>query len=1360
MKLTKSSRAFRRATAFVLAAALTLSAPVATNASAASKKVPSLSVKKKTLYYNKAGKKSFTLKVKKNKVKKIVKTKWTTSKKSVAKLSGKKKTKVKVLAKKKGTAKITAKVTYKAGSKTKTKKLVCKVTSKKAKAPVKTKEPVVTPSSTATTTEAPTQAPSEAPSKDPVKTDAPSAEPTATAEPTDAPVDSTATASSITAIEVDGNNFQFSVLLENGKNNEAAVKNAKLELKKDSITATASFKEMDGANSAIFKIDDSKVLTPGDRSADGKYGVTSKSKSLTLAKDAYTTYEEAIDALAVEGFVTTPHIVNNAIDPTKYDPVAGATITLIENGKTVKTDAKGYYKLTTSSGTKTLKVEKDGYIGQITPADNIIVNKSHLTSQNFVLATFDQEKVKVKINVVDSTDDTKKIKDANVQILGADGKVLAGTDTKKTDTRGRSIFANCYAGIANDGTELDTTVVGGNTVPDPAFYDKANDWGNPPKETYFEKGKTYKVKVSKGLSWANLRQNRAGTNDNGVYEENTAEVTIETKHTYEITVRLRPIKELPSLKVTQKFEDGTDEYAKAPDRKTDIAAAETADKAAFKVYTEYELYADYDGNGIADELANYSHGAYLPNEGFIGSETAAKAAADQVHGRFVTKLNTNAETTINILDPDGNGSNSDNLLGFSGKPCLPSGTYYLILRSYTGDATKKADADDLDAANYVTPDNTDYTVAEIKVEEGKDCTVTVSRSEATNVKLTTNLDVDQITKNAQGNTEATPPTLTTGSALMAVHRVSGNYQMFVRDTDKDQRAYTQNTLYRKIGNMLVKVENSETVYPYDVNNTKGADGYSDLTLVYTSEGAFLAHNEYTHLTKKEDYVVRARSNYGEVSDVPVKIKSNMSEDIDLDARFRIESINIKKQDDDALLTKDAAGNDIIRKITKIRVLDSNGKELSVRNYGWWEEVASGTSPVPAKDANAVYNTDALRAELFKPDTDQKVNGKVKIEVTLSGCNPVTSDALDVTDLEYLTVNITEKVTPVTGRTALTGTVTINKKEGGTKTADASANLVQIILYNSQNKIVAFGKTENPVNGVSKYTITQAAAGNSAMAAGDYKLVARGKTAETLVTTVTLKEQESVTKNLVMDEGAQGSAKVVMTDTNLNPISGLKVAAYDENYVRIDLNENWATYSAAAYTNMNQSLFGRYEGADISTEDNNTGTITSATEKQISNLSVGSYTVHFWENGTEFSTVGDNYTHENQSLVLSTNGESKRPEYQFVPVNVAPGGKVRLTVNQTAGLVSRVVFAKPLDADGKELDQIEDIAYVGRATGTYPEQLGMNAGQVNYTVLKVNPHRAYNVYVYDFTGKYVVKQMKNVEGVDAKMTIDYTPSAKD
>ena len=181
MKLTKSSRALRRATAFVLAAALTLSAPVATSASAASKKVPSLSVKKKTLYFNKAAKKSFTLKVKKNKVK-LVKTKWTTSKKSVAKLSGKKKTKVKVTAKKKGTAKITAKVTYKAGSKKKTKKLVCKVTSKKAKAPVKTDTPVATSSSTAAPTDAPnvTDAPTQNPTTEPTKV--PTAEPTATAK--------------------------------------------------------------------------------------------------------------------------------------------------------------------------------------------------------------------------------------------------------------------------------------------------------------------------------------------------------------------------------------------------------------------------------------------------------------------------------------------------------------------------------------------------------------------------------------------------------------------------------------------------------------------------------------------------------------------------------------------------------------------------------------------------------------------------------------------------------------------------------------------------------------------------------------------------------------------------------------------------------------------------------------------------------------------------------------------------------------------------------------------------------------------------------------------------------------------------
>ena len=63
----KSSRAIKRAVAFGMSFALAMSTlAVAPNADAAKKKVPKLTAKKKTLYVNKAGKKTYTLKVKKN----------------------------------------------------------------------------------------------------------------------------------------------------------------------------------------------------------------------------------------------------------------------------------------------------------------------------------------------------------------------------------------------------------------------------------------------------------------------------------------------------------------------------------------------------------------------------------------------------------------------------------------------------------------------------------------------------------------------------------------------------------------------------------------------------------------------------------------------------------------------------------------------------------------------------------------------------------------------------------------------------------------------------------------------------------------------------------------------------------------------------------------------------------------------------------------------------------------------------------------------------------------------------------------------------------------------------------------------
>ncbi len=186
----KSSRVFKRVMAFVMSLALAVSTfAVSPSADAASAKKPKLSVKKKTLYYNKAGKKKYTLKVKKNKVKKIKKTKWKTSKKSVVKLSKKKKKSVKLTAKKAGKATITAKVKYKAkgSKKVKTKKLKCKVTVKKWTKSTTTPTPIyvyvtgepsatATPSTgtssdaTATATTEPTTEPTATPDETPVAT--------------------------------------------------------------------------------------------------------------------------------------------------------------------------------------------------------------------------------------------------------------------------------------------------------------------------------------------------------------------------------------------------------------------------------------------------------------------------------------------------------------------------------------------------------------------------------------------------------------------------------------------------------------------------------------------------------------------------------------------------------------------------------------------------------------------------------------------------------------------------------------------------------------------------------------------------------------------------------------------------------------------------------------------------------------------------------------------------------------------------------------------------------------------------------------------------------------------------------------
>lgn len=141
MKISFKNRLF----ALVLAGAMVITGANASSlanvqtASAAGKVTLKLSATSKTL---KEGK-GFTLKLTKKNVKKVVSTKWTTSKKKVATVSAK----GKVTAKKQGTATITCKVTYIAKGKTKkqNKALKCKVTVTKVNQPETTPTPTPVP---------------------------------------------------------------------------------------------------------------------------------------------------------------------------------------------------------------------------------------------------------------------------------------------------------------------------------------------------------------------------------------------------------------------------------------------------------------------------------------------------------------------------------------------------------------------------------------------------------------------------------------------------------------------------------------------------------------------------------------------------------------------------------------------------------------------------------------------------------------------------------------------------------------------------------------------------------------------------------------------------------------------------------------------------------------------------------------------------------------------------------------------------------------------------------------------------------------------------------------------------------------
>lgn len=552
------------------------------SASAAAKKAK-LSATKKTLTAGKST--TLTLKTNKKKAKtiKTIKAKYvkvSTSKKSVAtvkKVSKKSKvTGIKVTAKKAGKATITVKVTkgtYKGIYK-------CKVTVKKK----------------ASATKKPTQKPTEVPTATPEVTVEPTVEPTTTpaitAEPSTTPAITATPATKVTVVNTSNitkSDDTFTVTLTlDGTYTDEQLKGAKVTLTNSAakVTTTATFSKIDVDGKAVFTVDDTKVLTPGDTTANGDYKVSSDSEALVISGDVVASYEESLAGNKIKGYVLTDKLNNGTYDGSFKNAVAGATVS-VEGGQSTTTDAKGYYELPSVAGRKIVTISKAGFVTKyLTGTKRVYVNKSHVTSQNVALEHFDVRKLTVNVKAIDK-DAKTGISKAHVVLKNSAGAVVKEGDA---DANGQITFGNDLHESAAVGTDL---TANGTSV--------AN---------YLNQG-TYTLEVSKKLSKSNVSD---------VYATFTKSFKIENDYTYPIEIEGTKTAAVKSFKVTQNLKENAEKaYVNSSSR----------------INVKYALYTLVDGNAVSAPI--------IENTAAVESDaiTSAKTLTSNILSALITSASAN-----------------------------------------------------------------------------------------------------------------------------------------------------------------------------------------------------------------------------------------------------------------------------------------------------------------------------------------------------------------------------------------------------------------------------------------------------------------------------------------------------------------------------------------------------------------------------------------------------------------------------------------------------------------------------------------------------------------------------------------------
>lgn len=596
------------------------------------------------------------------------------------------------------------------------------------------------------------------------------------------------------------------------------------------------------------------------------------------------------------------------------------------------------------------------------------------------------------------------------------------------------------------------------------------------------------------------------------------------------------------------------------------------------------------------------------------------------------------------------------------------------------------------ATDAATPTTTAYAVVEVDVTEGAAAKAAVTRTIGCTRELTTNIGLTEVNAKPQ---ETTVPGVSSGSALKNIVKNGNSYDLGVNAVNANNKLYQVMT-----DDVLVQVEAS-----------------GELPVQYTDKKTYSAKNEYTHILGSAKYCIKTDSNYSKAADWTFAANDiiNAQHTIDSESKWNLVAVTVKAQTGDALVTKTSP------KLTKIRVLDGNGAEKYVKDFG-----AGIDSTSPAATLN---NNDTVTYTINDAALKLMDGGDYKIEATLKDCLPVTSAVTKTVGLEDLTAAITEKVMPATSSdlTTVAGTVNINMNNGKVEKANASTKLVQVVAL-SGNKIAGIAVTD--ANG--KYQIRDTVNGTK-LGAGTYTLVARSGMAETTIATVTLTDKQNLTQDIVMNEGANGSIKAIITNTNKNAIPGARFTAYDAYYVNPSAAANWV--ANAIGTVPSSVLLGEFADRNVMIHD---GVDVSTTEREAVGLSVGTYTLKFHGNV--------DYTFVDQTVTLQDVGQKAYPEYAFSPKGEQTGsGKVDLTVKHGA-LTDYVVVVK------REDGTTEAIKYIGPS---YASTSG-----AGYTVLQVTTNQTYEVKVYNMTGKYVASKKAVVQSVATDVTVAFDTATVD